>query len=80
MSNPPPAPLDDDHVASALAVLLFRRREFAVRPGLTVREAMLQCGVQPDTVLVTRDGELIDDETVLRAGDRVKLLPVSSGG
>ncbi|GIV81183.1 MAG: hypothetical protein KatS3mg051_0537 [Anaerolineae bacterium] len=51
-----------------------------MRAGQTVREAMMQCGLQPEEVLVTRNGELIEDDVRLQAGDRVKLLPTISGG
>ncbi len=66
--------------ADEFAILTFRRREFRVRAGQTVREAMTQCGVRPEEVLVTRRGELIDDSAILQPGDRIKLLPTISGG
>jgi sulfur carrier protein ThiS len=66
--------------ADEIAILSFRRREFRVRAGQSIREAMLQCGVQPEAVLVTRNGELIEDDVILQPGDRVKLLPTVSGG
>jgi len=74
-----PTPTADDQ-ASDMAILTFRRREFPVRAGQTVREAIVQCGLQPDDVLVTRNGELIDDTAMVQPGDRIKLLPTISGG
>ncbi len=76
VTHTPSSPDDADE----FAVLTFRRREFRVRAGQTVREAMMQCGLQPEEVLVTRNGELIEDSVLLQAGDRVKLLPTISGG
>ncbi|GAB4416764.1 MAG: hypothetical protein Kow00106_12470 [Anaerolineae bacterium] len=66
--------------ADEVAILSFRRREFLVRAGQSIREAILQCGLQPEEVLVTRNGELIEDDVMLQPGDRVKLLPTISGG
>lgn len=74
----PTSPSADN--ADEVAILSFRRREFRVRAGQSVREAMVQCGLQPEAVLVTRNGELIEDDAILQAGDRVKLLPTISGG
>lgn len=74
-----PTPIADDQ-ASDTAILIFRRHAFRARAGQTVREAIVECGLQPDDVLVTRNGELIDDTTLVQAGDRIKLLPIISGG
>lgn len=62
------------------ATLLLRRQEFTVRAGLTVRVAIQECGLEPEAFIVTRAGELIAEEDVLRPGDCVRLLRVSSGG
>ncbi len=62
------------------ATLLLRRQEFTVQAGLSVRAAIERCGLEPGAFIVTRAGELITDEDVLKPGDRVKLLPVPSGG
>ncbi|MGQ9848991.1 MAG: MoaD/ThiS family protein [Aggregatilineaceae bacterium] len=74
-----PTPITDDQ-ASDTAILIFRRLEFRARAGQTVREAIVECGLQPDDVLITRNGELIDDTTMVQPGDRIKLLPIISGG
>jgi|AMZC01.1.fsa_nt_AMZC01006579.1_2 sulfur carrier protein ThiS len=79
MSDVTSAPSSADD-ADKFAVLTFRRREFRVRAGQTVRQAIVQCGLQPEEVLVTRNGELIEDDVLLQTGDRVKLLPTISGG
>ncbi len=60
--------------------LTLRKQEFQVRHGSTLRHALLKLDIQPDTVLATRDGELITDDTILREGDRIKLVSVISGG
>lgn len=64
----------------AEAILSYRRQEFPARPGMTVRDAILQIGLNPEAILATRDGQLITDEVVIRRGDRIKLLSTISGG
>jgi sulfur carrier protein ThiS len=60
--------------------LTYRRQTFTVKPGMTVRAAMLKCDLNPETTLATRDGELITDEVLLRPGDQIKLIATISGG
>jgi len=62
------------------ARLTLRDREFEARPGSTVRDAILQAGLQPDSVLAIRKGELITEDEILREGDDIKLVAVISGG
>ena len=62
------------------ARLKFRNQEFKVNAGMTVRDALLKIDIQPDTVLITRSGELITDDEILREGDEIKLIAVISGG
>ncbi len=62
------------------ATLVFRRETFAIKPGVTVRSAIEACGLNPETVLATRDGALITDEVMILPGDRVKLIATISGG
>jgi sulfur carrier protein ThiS len=62
------------------ALMTYRRDTFSVTPGVSVREAIMQCGLNPETVLATRDGGLITDEVIVRVGDRIKLVATISGG
>jgi len=62
------------------ATLIFRRETFDARPGSTVRAAIKACGLNPETVLATRDGQLITDEVIINPGDRIKLIATVSGG
>ena len=48
--------------------------------GLTIREAVKRVGITPETVLPTRDGELIPDTERLKEGDVIVLISVISGG
>jgi sulfur carrier protein ThiS len=60
--------------------LRFRNQEYKVKAGMTVRDALLKIDIQPDSVLITRSGELITDDVILRKGDEIKLIAVISGG
>lgn len=62
------------------AILTIRKKEYDVRAGMTVRDAIKKIGVQPDSVLAVRDGELITDDEILREDDRIRLIAVISGG
>lgn len=62
------------------ARLILRDREYEVRTGMTVRDAILHAGLQPESVLATRQGELITEDEILREGEVIKLVAVISGG
>jgi sulfur carrier protein len=62
------------------AILQLRDEVFEVRAGMTVRAALLKLDIPPESVLATRNQELITDDELLKAGDHVRLLPVISGG
>jgi len=51
-----------------------------VATNITVRDAIMKGGLNPETVLATRDGKLITEDTHLKADDLVKLIAVISGG
>lgn len=55
-------------------------RELDVAGGRPVREVLDELGVNPDTVLVIRDRELVTREVVLADADEVEVRPVISGG
>jgi sulfur carrier protein ThiS len=55
-------------------------RELDVAGGRPVREVLDELGVNPDTVLVIRDRELVTREAVLAEADEVEVRPVISGG
>jgi sulfur carrier protein ThiS len=60
--------------------LRLRDKEYEVRAGMTVRDAMLQVGIEPESVIPTRQGELITDDEILKDGERIRLVAVISGG
>jgi sulfur carrier protein ThiS len=62
------------------AKLILREKEYPARPGSTVRHALQKAGIQPESVLITRAGELLTDDEILRDGDVIRLVSVISGG
>lgn len=60
--------------------LTLRDKEYTVRPGMTVRSALKKVGIQPESVIPTRDGQLITDDEILRDGEHIRLIAVISGG
>jgi sulfur carrier protein ThiS len=61
-------------------LLTLRDKEYTVRPGMTVRSALKKVGIQPESVIPTRDGQLITDDEILRDGEHIRLISVISGG
>lgn len=55
-------------------------REVEVVGGRPVRAVLDELGMNPDTVLVIRGGELVTRETRLDDGDEIEVRPVISGG
>lgn len=60
--------------------LTHRQETFTLPPGMTLRQAIIKCGLNPEATLAVRQGELITDEVLIRAGDRIKLVSTISGG
>ena len=63
-----------------MATLIHRNQEWQVRAGMTVRDAILKAGLNPEGVLAVRDGQLINADTKIQNGDVIKLIAVISGG
>jgi sulfur carrier protein ThiS len=60
--------------------LILRGKEYEVRSGMILGHALEKIGVNPESVLATRDGELIPEDEILNPGDVIKLVAVISGG
>lgn len=60
--------------------LKFRDKVFEVKAGMTARDTLKKIEMIPDSVLITRDGELITDDEILQEGDVIRLIAVISGG
>ncbi len=62
------------------AKIIFRNQEHEVKHGMTIRKALEKLDIEPDSVLVTLDGELVTDDQIIKENDVLKLVPVISGG
>ena len=60
--------------------LTLRDKVFEVRPGMTLLSSLEKIGVLPESVIATRNGEMILEDEILKDGDVVKLIAVISGG
>jgi sulfur carrier protein ThiS len=60
--------------------LVLRDKVFEVKAGMTLLSALEKVSILPETVLATREGELILDDEILRDGEEVRLVAVISGG
>ena len=63
-----------------LVKLILRNKEYEVKPGMNLLAALQKINVIPESVIATRDGEMILDDEILKDGDVVKLVAVISGG
>jgi sulfur carrier protein ThiS len=63
-----------------LVRLILRNQEYEVKPGMTLLSALHKINVVPESVIATREGEMILDDEILKDGDVVKLIAVISGG
>ncbi len=47
---------------------------------MTLLSSLEKAGILPESVIATRDGELILDDEILKNGEIIKLISVISGG
>lgn len=62
------------------ATIILRNQVYEIKHGMTIRKALQKLNIEPDTVLATRNGELLTDDEILKEDDVIKLVPVISGG
>ncbi len=62
------------------AKLILRDKVYEVKAGMALLDALRKSGIVPESVIATRDGEMITDDEILRDGDEIKLIAVISGG
>ncbi len=60
--------------------LTYRNKKWELPAGMTVRDAIIKCELNPEQVLAVRSGKLIHEATLLQDGDEIKLVAVISGG
>lgn len=64
----------------ATVKIKYRNQEYEVNTGMTVRDAIKKCGLEPEAVLAVAEGKLITDDTIIKEGMQIKLVAVVSGG
>lgn len=60
--------------------LLLRGKEYEVRSGMNLLDAIKKIGIMPTGVLGIREGELITEDEILKDGDVIHLVSAISGG
>ena len=60
--------------------LILRSREYEVKPGMTLLSALEKSNIIPESVIATRNGEIILEDEILKDGEVIKLVAVISGG
>jgi len=63
-----------------MVVVQYRGKQYELKAGMTARDAILKLGLDPEAVLVLRNGKLVDDSVILEDGDEITLVAVVSGG
>jgi len=58
----------------------YKNQEWDLRPGSTVDAAMRKVGVSREEALPLVNKRLVAEDTILREGDVLELVPVVSGG
>jgi len=62
------------------ATIILREKDFKIKHGMTIRNALQKLNIQSESVLPTRNGELVTDDETIHDGDVIKLVMVISGG
>ncbi len=60
--------------------IILRSKEYEVRPGMTLLSALKKIEILPESVIATRQGELIEEDEILKDGEVIKLIAAISGG
>lgn len=58
----------------------YRNQVWDMDRRMTVRQVIEAVDLAPEVVLAVQDGQLLAEDTVLEAGDEVRLIAVISGG
>ena len=67
-------------LGAALVKLILRNKVYEVKAGMDLLSALKRNNIVPESVIATRDGEMIVEDEILKDGDEVKLIAVISGG
>lgn len=63
-----------------MITVIYRDKTWQATAGSTIRHIVEKAGINPESVLALRDGKLINDATLTKNGDIIKLIAVVSGG
>jgi len=63
-----------------MVTVTYRDKTWEMKPGSTVRHVIQKAGLNPESVLAVRNGQLIHDATLTEDGDTIRLVAVVSGG
>lgn len=63
-----------------LVKLILRDKEYIVKHGADLLAALRRSNIVPESVIATRDGEMILEDEILKDGDVIQLISVISGG
>ncbi len=72
--------MTEEKTTSNPVTLILRGKEYTFPANLFVHQAFKRLGLTSESYLVVRDGEVITEDTLLHAGDRIRVVPVISGG
>ena len=60
---------------------ILRKKEYELEgKTITVKEALRQLDLSPEAHLLVREGDLLNENDVVRDGDVIKIVAVISGG
>jgi sulfur carrier protein ThiS len=45
--------------------IIIHKQEYEVKHGMTIRKALEKLEILPDSVLITRNGELVTDDEII---------------
>ncbi len=60
--------------------IILRDKEYEVKAGMTLLSALEHIDILPESVIATRDGEVILEDEILGDQEVIKLVAVISGG
>ena len=63
-----------------MVTVIKRGNVFEIQPGMTLLSSLKKLDILPETVLATRNGEMITEDEILRDGETIELIEVISGG
>ena len=60
--------------------IIFRKKTYKVKAGMTLRHVLSKIDIEPESVLAIRNGDLLTDDEIIRDGEEIKLVAIISGG